>query len=102
LERHATISQKVKKTSVTFARFAGGSVQTAKEISISKIHHSELSVTNFSFVDLQTLVSAATVDVIPSSQNAVHLVMTSFVDSQFSKVISEPARTDQRPAATKE
>lgn len=79
---------------MTFVRFADGSVQTAKEISISKIPHSELSVTNFCFADLQTLVSVATVDVIPSSLNAVHLVMTSFVDSQFSKVISEPARTD--------
>lgn len=94
MERRATISQKVKKTSVTFVRFADGSVQTAKEISISKIPQSELSVTNFCLVDLETLVSVATVDLILSSQNAVRLVMTSFVDSQFSKVISEPARTD--------
>ena len=49
LERHARISQTVKKTSVTFVTFADGFAQTAKEINISKVHHSRPSVTS-SFV----------------------------------------------------
>lgn len=85
-------SQTVEKTSVTFVTFADGSAQTAKEISGNKIHHSGPSVTK-SFVSsfYKFLLYAAAVDVIPSSQNAMHPVMTSLLYSLFRMVISEPA-----------